>query len=151
MAVLAVAVVVVSYGTFAAASSGSATGCRSGEQTLSAKDDMGRWARAVGTGSLLSKSGHAQQFAPVTVGLGPLTASFYYGMGGAVGNGWIIAGAPGLEGFSGLVAYLPSKKLSVVIFTTANANAPDDVQFAPAIFNKVGALLAPGSPPNFPF
>jgi len=114
-------------------------------------DDMGRWARAVGTGSLLSKSGHDQQFAPVTVGLGPLTTSFYYGMGGAVSNGWIIAGAPGLEGFTGTVAYLPSKKLSVVIFTTADANAPDNVQFAPAIFNKVGALLAPGSPPNFPF
>lgn len=114
-------------------------------------DDMGRWARAVGTGSLLSKSGHAQQFAPVTVGLGPLKTSFYYGMGGAVSNGWIIAGAPGLEGFTGAVAYLPSKRLSVVIFTTANANAPDNVQFAPAIFNKVGALLAPETPPGFPF
>jgi D-alanyl-D-alanine carboxypeptidase len=112
--------------------------------------DMGRWARAVGTGSLLSKKLHAAQFAPVTVGLGHLTSSFYYGMGGAVTNGWIIAGAPGLEGFTGAVAYLPSKGLAVVIFTTANADAPDDVQFAPAIFNKVGAFLAPNSAPAFP-
>ena len=112
--------------------------------------DMGRWARAVGTGSLLSKESHATQFAPATVGLGPLTSLFYYGMGGAVANGWIIAGAPGLEGFTGAVAYLPTKRLAVVIFTTANANAPDNVQFAPAIFNKVGAFLAPHSPPNFP-
>jgi hypothetical protein len=112
--------------------------------------DMGRWAQAVGTGSLLSKASHATQFAPVTAGLGPLTSSFYYGMGGAVANGWVIAGAPGLEGFTGAVAYLPSKGLAVVIFTTANANAPDNVQFAPAIFNEVGALLAPRSPPNFP-
>jgi hypothetical protein len=71
-------------------------------------------------------------------------------MGGAVANGWVIAGAPGLEGFTGAVAYLPSKGWAVVIFTTANANAPDNVQFAPAIFNKVGALLAPNTPPNFP-
>ncbi len=112
--------------------------------------DMGRWAQAVGTGTLLSKQSHAEQFAPVTVGLGSMTSSFYYGMGGAVANGWIIAGAPGLEGFTGAVAYLPSKRFAVVVFTTAEANAPDNVQFAPAIFNKVGAFLAPGSPPNFP-
>jgi D-alanyl-D-alanine carboxypeptidase len=112
--------------------------------------DMGQWARAVGTGSLLSKKSHATQFAPVTVGLGPLTSSFYYGMGGAVANGWIIAGAPGLEGFTGAVTYLPSKGLAVVVFTTANANAPDNVQFAPAIFTKIGAFLAPDSPPKFP-
>ena len=103
--------------------------------------DMGRWAQVVGTGSLVSKASHAKQFAPVTAGLGRLTSSFYYGMGGAVANGWVIAGAPGLEGFTGAVAYLPSKGLAVVIFTTANANAPDNVQFAPAIFNKVGASL----------
>ncbi len=113
-------------------------------------DDMGRWAQAVGTGSLLSRWGHSQQFAPVSVGLGPLTSSFYYGMGGAVANGWVIAGAPGLEGFTGAVTYLPSKKLAVVIFTTAKANAPQNVPFAPAIFNQVGALLAPDSAPTFP-
>jgi D-alanyl-D-alanine carboxypeptidase len=113
-------------------------------------DDVGRWAQAVGTGSLLSKKLRETQFAPTTVGLGPLTSSFYYGMGGAVTNGWIIAGAPGLEGFTGAVAYLPSKELAVVIFTTANANAPDGVQFAPAIFNEVGAFLAPNSAPKFP-
>lgn len=112
--------------------------------------DMGRWAQAVGTGSLLSTKSRSEQFGPATVGLGAMTSSFYYGMGGAVANGWIIAGAPGLEGFTGAVAYLPRKKLAVVVFTTATASAPEGVQFAPAIFNEVGELLAPASPPKFP-
>ncbi len=111
--------------------------------------DLGRWARAVGTGSLLSARSHRRQIAPDTAGLGPLTKKFYYGLGLAVGNHWIIGGAPGLEGFSGAVTYLPQKQLTVVIFTTAKAKAPSGVEFAPAIFKRVGALLAPSYPPAF--
>ena len=109
--------------------------------------DMGRWARAVGTGSLLSTRSHDRQISRGTIGLGPITAKFYYGLAVALDNGWVVAGAPGLEGFSGSVTYLPKKRLTVVIFTTANANAPAGVQFAPAIFKRVGALLAPASAP----
>lgn len=112
--------------------------------------DMGRWARAVGTGSLLSARSRALQFAPKTVGLGPLTPKFYYGLGAVVTNGWLLGGAPGLEGYSGVVAYLPAKKLSVVVFTTTTARSPSGVAFAPAIFNRVGALLDPSQPPDFP-
>jgi hypothetical protein len=65
-----------------------------------------------------------------------------------VANSWIVSGAPGLEGFTGTVSYLPKRKLTVVIFTTSNANAPAGVQFASAIFKRVGALLAPSSPPT---
>ncbi len=111
--------------------------------------DLGRWAKALGTGSLLSASSHARQFAPDAVGLGPLTQSFYYGLGGVVSNGWDLA-EPGLIGYTGLVSYLPAQKLRVVIFTTANPDAPSGGQYAAAIFNHVGALLAPSSPPNIP-
>ena len=110
--------------------------------------DMARWARAAGTGAVLSARSHARQWAPDTVGLGPLTSKFYYGLGGAVANGWIVSGAPGLEGFTGTVSYLPKRKLTVVIFTTSTANAPAGVQFASVIFKRVGALLAPSSPPT---
>lgn len=110
--------------------------------------DMGRWARAVGTGSLLSTRSHERQISRHTIGLGPLTATFYYGLAVAVNNSWIVAGAPGLEGFTGSVAYLPRKRLTVVFFTTAKATAPAGVGFASAIFQRVGALLAPGSAPT---
>ena len=112
--------------------------------------DMGRWATAVGTGSLLSASSRARQFAPATVGLGPLTSKFYYGLGGAVANGWIVGGAPGLEGYTGIVSYLPTKKLAVVIFTTSTPESPAGVQYASAIFNRIGALLDPSAPPDIP-
>jgi D-alanyl-D-alanine carboxypeptidase len=110
---------------------------------------LGHWAKALGTGSLLSRSSHARQFAPATVGLGPLTSKIYYGLGGLVANGWDLA-EPGLIGYTGLVSYLPAKKLSVVIFTTANPNAPLGGQYAASIFNHVGALVEPSSPPDLP-
>jgi CubicO group peptidase (beta-lactamase class C family) len=111
--------------------------------------DLGVWAQALGKGSLLSASSHARQFAPDAVGLGPLTSRFYYGLGGAVSNGWYLA-EPGLIGYTGLVSYQPAKKISVVIFTTANPNAPAGGQYAAAIFNHVGSLLDPSSPPDIP-
>ncbi len=111
--------------------------------------DLGVWARALGTGSLLSASSHARQFAPATVGLGPLTHGFYYGLGAVVSNGWYLA-EPGLIGYTGLVSYQPQKHISVVIFATANPNAPAGGQYACGIFNRVGALLDPGAPPNIP-
>jgi CubicO group peptidase (beta-lactamase class C family) len=110
-------------------------------------DDMGRWARAVGTGALLSPTSHARQIAPASVGLGRLTRQSYYGLGVGVANGWIVAGAPGLQGMSGAVAYLPRLRISVVIFATANPSSPEGVKFGPSIFKRVGALLAPASPP----
>jgi hypothetical protein len=83
------------------------------------------------------------------VGLGPVRPHFYYGLGGIVSNGWDLA-EPGLIGYTGLVSYLPARKLRVVIFTTANPNAAQGGQYAAAIFNHVGALLAPSSPPDIP-
>jgi CubicO group peptidase (beta-lactamase class C family) len=112
--------------------------------------DTGRWARAVGTGSLLSARLHTRQVARGKPRVPPLTSKLNYGFGVANTNGWTIAGAPGLEGFSGAVGYLPKKKLTVVIFTTAKSNAPAGVQFGPTIFNRVGALLDPSSPPALP-
>jgi D-alanyl-D-alanine carboxypeptidase len=111
--------------------------------------DLGVWARALGTGAVLSASSHARQFAPTSVGLGPLTKQFYYALGAIVSNGWDLA-EPGLIGYTGVVAYLPAKKISVVIFTTNNPDSPAGGQYAAGIFNHVGTLLAPATPPNMP-
>lgn len=111
--------------------------------------DLGRWAKTMGTGTLLSAKSRARQFAPDTVGLGPLTPKLYYGFGGLVANGWKLA-EPGLIGYTGTVAYLPAKKISVVIFTTTNPDAPQGGQYAAAIFNHVAQTLAPSSPPLLP-
>jgi D-alanyl-D-alanine carboxypeptidase len=116
----------------------------------SSLSDLGKWATAVGTGALLSKSSRASQIAPKTVGLGPLTDKFYYGLGAAVVSGWVLAGAPGLLGYTGIVAYLPKEKTAVVVFTTTGPGSPPGTHYAGAIFNRVGEIVAPASPPSYP-
>jgi D-alanyl-D-alanine carboxypeptidase len=112
--------------------------------------DMGRWARAVGTGVLLSPQSGARMFAPASVGLGPLTPDFYYALGSAVANGWRLGGAPGLMGYTGIVSYLPSQRISLVVFTTNGPDSPPGAHYAGAIFNRVGAILAPSAAPTYP-
>jgi D-alanyl-D-alanine carboxypeptidase len=112
--------------------------------------DLRTWASAVGTGSLLSKRSHARQIAPKTVGLAAFTKKFYYGLGVAVANKWVLGGAPGLLGYTGMVAYFPSTKTTVVVLTTTGRDSPPGIQYAGAIFDAVGKILAPGSPPTYP-
>jgi D-alanyl-D-alanine carboxypeptidase len=116
---------------------------------ISTLGDMGRWARALGAGSLLSPQSHALQVGPQNVGLGPLTASMYYAMGLGVVNGWIAAN-PQVPGYNGIVSYLPAKRTAVVVFVTQGPKGKPSVAYASAIFNRLGALLAPEQPPNVP-
>jgi D-alanyl-D-alanine carboxypeptidase len=111
--------------------------------------DLGRWARALGTGSLLSPESHELQVGPQNVGLGPLTANAYYGMGVGVNNGWI-ATNPQFGGYNGIVSYLPSKKITVVIYVTQAPKGNPLAAYASAIYNRIGRLLAPARPPNLP-
>ncbi len=111
--------------------------------------DLKTWATALGTGSLLSESSRAQQVAPTTVGLGPLTEQFFYGLGVGVSNGWVFS-APGLMGYTGVVAYLPETKTAVVVFTTTGPSSPAGTHYAGAILKALATIVAPGSPPTFP-
>ena len=108
---------------------------------------MGRWAQALGTGSLLSRRSHALQVGPQNVGLGPLTADLYYGMGLGGSNGWIAAN-PQLLGYNGVVSYLPAKRVAVVVFTTQGPRGKPSSAYASAIYDGIGRLLAPKQPPS---
>jgi D-alanyl-D-alanine carboxypeptidase len=110
---------------------------------------MGKWAQAFGTGSLLSRQSHALQVGPQNVGLGPLTADNYYGMGLGVGNGWIAAN-PQLLGYNGVVSYLPAKRAAVVVFATQGPGGKPETAYASAISNRIGELIAPKQPPDLP-
>src|SRR5437764_9789953 len=92
--------------------------------------DLRRWASAVGTGPLLSKRSHARQIAPKTVGLAGFTKKFFYGLSVAVANTWVLGGAPGLLGYTGIVAYLPSTKTTVVVLTTTGRRSPPGIHYA---------------------
>jgi D-alanyl-D-alanine carboxypeptidase len=111
--------------------------------------DMGAWARARGTGVLLSKRSHQLQVGPENVGLGTLTSNHYFGMGVAVSKGWIFSN-PHCGGYNGIVAYYPPKKISAVLFSTPAIGNPDAINYSQPIFYQLAKLLTPGSVPDFP-
>jgi D-alanyl-D-alanine carboxypeptidase len=112
-------------------------------------DDLGRWARALGSGSLLSKASHEIQTTPAPDGLGKFSDGVTYVFGTAVTNGWVFA-APGLLGITGVVANLPAEGLTVVIFTSSSPSSPEGTHYAAAMFNEVGEILAPEHAPQYP-
>jgi D-alanyl-D-alanine carboxypeptidase len=110
-------------------------------------DDMARFSQALGTGSLLSRRSHELQVGPGNVGLGPLTPDRYYGMGAAHTNGWTLAN-PQVDGYTGVISYFPAKKAVVVVFASFRQGGDISVHYAGMVFNRMGEIIAPGSPPN---
>jgi D-alanyl-D-alanine carboxypeptidase len=108
--------------------------------------DMGVWAQALGEGTLLSPASHKLQTGPQNVGKGPLTSSFYYGMGAAIGKGWVLAN-PQVDGYTGVVAYYPPRKLAVVIASTMGPGGDINIAYSTAMFLKMAQLLTPGQVP----
>ena len=111
--------------------------------------DLGRWASALGTGSLLTKASHTVQITPDPDGLGQVTDGLTYVFGTGISSDWVFA-APGLLGITGIVANLPAEDLSVVIFTSSSPTTPTGTHYAGAIFNEVGRILAPDHAPQYP-
>jgi D-alanyl-D-alanine carboxypeptidase len=108
--------------------------------------DLGIWAQAVGRGTLLSPQSHRLQLSPETVGLGPLTPSLYYGLGVALGKGWVFMN-PQVDGYSGIVAYNAGKKIAIVITTTMGPSGDINVAYSTSIFLRMARLLTPGQVP----
>src|SRR5262245_15773746 len=110
--------------------------------------DLARWSRALGRGVLLSPASRKEMFAPVTVGLGdpPNARDFYYGMGVIVANTWIVQ-IPSYAGFYGLMAYLPSKDISInAVSTLSREGAAKPSNYSKLIFIEIAKLLAPDVP-----
>lgn len=107
--------------------------------------DVARTARAVGTGALLSRHASRERFAPTTVGMGNFTPNAYFGLGIIVSNGWRVQN-PMLNGYTGVMAYLPERGLSVAIVTTTRQrSAADSRSYASLLFTKLSTYLAPGN------
>jgi D-alanyl-D-alanine carboxypeptidase len=111
--------------------------------------DMGRFARALGEGSLLTERSHELQVGDANVGLGSLTEERTYGMGVGISHGWIVAN-PQVNGYTGVVSYLPQRKAAVVVFASFAPGGDIGTHYAGIVFNRIGQIVAPESPPNIP-
>ena len=108
--------------------------------------DLEASAVAIGTGSLISRASYDAMLAPQTVGLGPLTATAYYGLGVAVSNSWVLQ-TPSFYGFAGAMAYQPANRIAIALALTDGPTTPDE-RVAEALLIKLGAYLAPDLPPR---
>jgi hypothetical protein len=104
--------------------------------------DVARSAWALGTGALISPRASRERFAPTTVGMGGFTKHYYFGLGVLVVNGWYLQN-PNLNGYTGAMAYLPGRQLSVAIVATHRLGASDELSYAPLLFAKLSTYLAP--------
>ncbi len=113
--------------------------------------NVARTARAIGTGALISRRARRQQVAPTTVGLPGMRRRLYYGLGLVVANRWRVQN-PVLNGYTGVMAYLPSQRLSIAITaTTRKRSSSDGRNYSALLFSRIGAYLAPDHPPpNLP-
>jgi D-alanyl-D-alanine carboxypeptidase len=121
----------------------------SGTIATSTIDDIATAAPAIFSGRLLSRSSRRQLVAPSTAGLPPFSKSTYYALGLIVGNGWRIQN-PSLNGYSGVMAYLPQGKLSIAL-TATNTKAASlaERNFSEPTFARLAGYLAPGHPAPF--
>jgi CubicO group peptidase (beta-lactamase class C family) len=99
-------------------------------------------AMAVGSGRLLSRRAARAQVAPDTVGLPGIAAAFYYGLGINVAPPWRFQN-PVLNGYSGIMAYLPDRRLAIAIVATTGPESPLVESFSVVLFRRLAAYLAP--------
>jgi CubicO group peptidase (beta-lactamase class C family) len=108
--------------------------------------DMIKLFDAVGTGSLLSKSSAAEQVEPLSEGLPGAPSAINYGLGIVVGNnGWVFQN-PIFNGYAGIVAYLPSREISMLIENSHGPNAAPGSSIATSIFQALTKYLTPNEP-----
>ncbi|WOO41627.1 serine hydrolase domain-containing protein [Rubellicoccus peritrichatus] len=109
---------------------------------VSSAIDVSRFARAWGTGELISQSSFEQMIAPTTVGIGPNTASRYYALGmGVVGDGEWLLQNPNFGGYQGAMAYNLEDGTTIVVSCTLGQNSDFTVHHGMEIYNALVELL----------
>lgn len=113
-------------------------------QLVSNLDDMKLWARALGTGSLLTPQMQAERLTWVTA----KNAPHYYGLAIGKAGGWLHHQGT-LPGYNTIAAYLPEKDAVMVVL--CNCNIPwDETGPAAKIMKAMSDVLAPEYSPGQP-
>lgn len=112
--------------------------------------DVARTARAIGSGELISTGAARERLAPTTAVFPKFSAEFYYGLGIVVSGEWTYQN-PMLDGYTGVMASLPARDLSIaIVSTTKPVPGGEEGPLASLLFAKLAAYLAPGHPVTLP-
>ncbi len=112
--------------------------------------DLIRSARAIGTGALISKGAARERIAPTTAGLPGFTQSLYFGLGIVLVNTWQVQN-PDINGYTAIMAYLPSRRISLALAVTRReAAAATGTNYSQELFTAISEYLTPNHPATFP-
>ena len=79
-----------------------------------------------------------------------MSEELYYALGIQVSNGWQFQN-PQLNGYTGIMAYMPSRKLSVALTVTNGPTAAEaGVNYSQLLFAEIADYLAPDHPVTLP-
>jgi CubicO group peptidase (beta-lactamase class C family) len=112
--------------------------------------DVMKSAKALGTGALISKAAARERIAPTSAGLPGFSQSLYYGLGVVISNTWEIQN-PELNGYTAIMAYLPSGRISVALVVTKGERAAaTGNNYSQLLFTAISEYLTPDHPARFP-
>jgi D-alanyl-D-alanine carboxypeptidase len=119
-------------------------------QMISSLEDLKKWAKALGEGTLLSPEMQTERLTWAPFG----SPTFRYGMGIGYYNGWI--GHTGsLPGYNTGVYYLPAKKAILVIQTNTDipriitpGNPPVQEEPVNGVFREIAKIVTPDNIPD---
>jgi D-alanyl-D-alanine carboxypeptidase len=120
--------------------------------------DLARAGTGIGSGRTISRKGYKTLLDPGTIGLGtptakcppdvclPQTKAVHYGMSVLVVNGWIVQN-PSFSGYAAVMAYLPSKDLSIALSVTYSPTTDQNIQnLGNNVAKDLSHLLVPNQP-----
>jgi len=112
--------------------------------------DVIKSAKALGTGALISKASARERIAPTTVGFPGFSQSLYYGLGVVIENTWQVQN-PEMNGYTAIMAYLPSRRISIALAVTrGEPAAATETNFSQQLFTAISEYLTPDHPARFP-
>lgn len=103
--------------------------------------DLGRWLRALDRGELLNEADARESLAPVTAGLAGMTEQRYFAYGSLVSGGWIL-GNPSLNGYMGFTAQHRDPSVTIVVWSTAGPDNPEDSNASETITKRIASLVS---------
>jgi D-alanyl-D-alanine carboxypeptidase len=108
--------------------------------------DVAKTAIAVGSGTLLSRASYRLMIKPRSLVTPPGAPKIYYGMGVVLDNSWVLQN-PLFGGYNATMAYLPSKKIAIVVATTLGPKASSSINYSTQLTEAIGTYLVPQHPP----